>query len=74
MDNEDIEVIATDSEVHFISADSTEFYEYIVIADDGLDTINVANIPSYIPYYICIIVALGVISGLIFGYISSWKL
>lgn len=64
---------ATDSEIHFISADSTEFYEYIVIADDALDTVNVSNIPSYIPYYISIIFALGIIAGLFFGWITSWK-
>lgn len=64
---------ASDSEIHFISADSTEFYEYIVIADDSLDTVNCANIPNYIPYYISIIFALGIIAGLFFGWITAWR-
>lgn len=66
--------MATDSEIQFISQDSTDFYEYIVIADDSLDTLNVANIPSYVPYYISIIFAIGVLCGLFFGWVSSWKL
>lgn len=64
---------ATNSEIHFISADSTDFYEYIVIADDSLDSVNIANIPSYVPYYISIIFALGIIAGLFFGWVSAWK-
>ena len=66
--------MATDSEIQFISQDSTDFYEYIVISDDSLDTVNVANIPSYVPYYISIIFAIGVLCGLFFGWVSSWKL
>lgn len=64
---------ATQSEIHLYSGDSSDFYEYIVIADDSLDTVNVANIPNYIPYYITIIFALGIVCGLIFGAISTWK-
>ena len=67
--------LSTNSEIpHFLSADSTEFYEYIVIADDTLETVNVANIPSYVPYYLTIIFGLGVIAGLFFGWVSSWRL
>lgn len=66
--------MATDSEVHeFVNADSTEFYEYIVVADDSFDSVNVINQPSYIPYFISIIFAIGVLCGLFFGWVSSWK-
>lgn len=65
--------VATSSTVQFNSADSSEYYEYIVLADDSLDTVNVANIPSYIPYYITIIFGLGILCGLLFGVISAWK-
>ncbi len=50
-----------------------DYYDYIQIADDTYDSVNVVNQPSYIPYYMCIIFALGIIGGLLFGYISSWK-
>lgn len=65
--------IASSSIVKFNSADSSEYYEYIVIADDSLETVNVANIPNYIPYYITIIFGIGILCGLIFGVISAWK-
>lgn len=65
--------VSTNSVIKFNDADSSEYYEYIVLADDSLDTVNVANIPSYIPYYITMIFGLGIIAGLIFGVISSWK-
>lgn len=65
--------VNTTSEIHFNSGDSSDYYEYIVIADDGYDIVNVANIPNYVPYYISIIFAIGILSGLIFGWLSSWR-
>lgn len=57
----------------FISQDSTDFYEYIQIADDSLETYNVANIPNYVPYFLGLIFALGIIAGLFWGWVSAWK-
>lgn len=66
--------MATDSEIHqFVNGDSSDFYEFIVLADDSFDSVNVINQPNYVPYYISIIFAIGFLAGLFWGWISSWK-
>lgn len=66
---------ATTSQINtgLVSADSSDFYEYIQVVDDGYDSVNVINQPSYVPYYISLIFAVGILSGIIWGYISAWK-
>lgn len=69
--------VATNSEIFeenaFSPADGTELYNYITVPDNGVDTLNVGNQPSYCDAFIVIIFALGILSGLFFGWVSSWR-
>ena len=69
--------VASDSEIFedytFSTAEGTELYNYITVPDNGVDTLNVGNQPSYCDALIVIIFALGILSGLFFGWVSSWK-
>lgn len=55
------------------SVGSNPFYEYITIADPNLDSYNVMNIPNYVPYFLGIIFGIGILAGLFFAWVSSWK-
>lgn len=57
----------------YSSSDSNPFYEYITIADPNLDSYNIVNIPNYVPYFLGIIFGIGVLAGLFFAWVSSWK-
>ena len=69
--------VATDSEIFeeyaFSPAEGTELYNYVVVPDNGVEAINVGNQPSYCGALIVIIFALGILSGLFFGWVSSWR-
>lgn len=70
--------VATDSEIleeyTFSPAEGTELYNYITVPDNGVDTINVGNQPLYCDAFIVIIFGLGILCGLFFGWVSSWKI
>lgn len=69
--------MATDSqlfEYDLNDLEGTEFYNYVSVPDNGIDSVNVANQVLYIEPFIVIIFALGVIAGLFFGWVSSWKI
>ena len=57
----------------YASVDSNSFYEYITIADPNLESYNVVNLPNYVPYFLGIIFGIGILSGLFFAWVSSWK-
>ena len=68
---------ATNSEIFeetsFAPSEGTELYQYIVVPDNGVDAFNVANQPSYCDALIVIIFGLGILCGLFFGWLSSWR-
>lgn len=70
--------VASDSEIFeemaFSPAEGTELYNYITVPDNGVDAINVGNQPSYCDAFIVIIFGLGILCGLFFGWVSSWKM
>lgn len=73
--NSEIEIVS-DSEQNsydYAPADSNPFYEYISIADSNLESYNVVNIPNYVPYFLGLIFGIGVLAGLFFAWVSSWK-
>lgn len=69
--------VASDSEIFeeyaFSPAEGTELYNYITVPDNGVDAINVANQASYCEAFIVIIFGLGILCGLFFGWVSSWR-
>jgi len=73
--NSEIESVSTteQNEYYSVSADSDPFYEYIKIADPNLDSYNVVNLPNYVPYFLGLIFAIGILSGMFFAWVSAWK-
>lgn len=68
--------MASDSEIEDISIDSldsTEIYSYVSVPDNGAETFNIANQVQYTESLMVLIFALGILSGLFFGWVSSWR-